>query len=50
MVNCFEGGAQVKKEEYAGVTFVCRQEEVVGNRDEKRLVGVASPVGRLVWR
>jgi hypothetical protein len=50
VVNCVEGGAQVKKEEYAGVTFVCSQEEVVGNREEERLDGVASPVGILVWR
>ncbi len=50
VVNCVEGGAQVKKEKYARVTFVCSQKEVVGNREEERLDGVASPVGKLVWR
>jgi hypothetical protein len=50
VVNCVEGGAQVKKEEYTRVTFVCSQKEVVGNREKERLDEVASPVGKLVWR
>jgi hypothetical protein len=50
MIDCVEGGGQVKKDESGYFPAVTSEENVIRNAQKSSLGGMEFTIGRLEWR